>query len=32
MSDSDVWQYSERVMTAGEVIGTREWPHPSFFR
>jgi hypothetical protein len=31
MSDSDVWQYGERLMKVGEIIETREWPHPSFF-
>jgi hypothetical protein len=28
--DSDTWQYGERELKAGEVIETREWPHPSF--
>jgi hypothetical protein len=28
--DSDTWQYGERVLKAGEVIETREWPHSSF--
>jgi hypothetical protein len=30
MSDSNTWQFGTRVMTAGEVIETTEWPHPSF--
>jgi hypothetical protein len=30
-SDSDTWQYGTRTMKAGEIIETREWPHPSFF-
>jgi hypothetical protein len=29
-SDSDTWQYGERELKAGEVIESREWPHPSF--
>ena len=28
--DVDVWQYGERLIKAGEIIETREWPHPSF--
>jgi len=27
-SESDVWQYGERVHKAGEVIVTTEWPNP----
>jgi hypothetical protein len=30
-SDSDTWQYGTRMMKAGELIETTEWPHPSFF-
>jgi hypothetical protein len=30
MLESDVWQYGERELKAGEIIETREWPHPSF--
>jgi hypothetical protein len=30
ISDSSVWQYAERAYTAGEIIDTKEWPHPSF--
>src|SRR3981189_1410040 len=30
MADSNRWQYAERIMQAGEVIETKEWPHPSF--
>jgi hypothetical protein len=30
ISDSDVWQYGEQPVKAGEIIETREWPHPSF--
>lgn len=26
----DVWQYGTRPLKAGEIIETREWPHPSF--
>jgi hypothetical protein len=29
--DSDVWQYGEKPLKAGEIIETRAWPHPSFF-
>jgi hypothetical protein len=29
-SSSDVWQYAERTIKAGETIETRDWPHPSF--
>jgi len=27
-SESDVWQYGERTLKAGEVIETTEWPNP----
>jgi hypothetical protein len=27
-SESDVWQYGERVHKAGEVITTDQWPNP----
>jgi len=30
-SESDVWQYGERVHKDGEIIETTEWPHPMFF-
>jgi hypothetical protein len=30
LSDSSVWQFSERPIKAGEIIETREWPHASF--
>jgi hypothetical protein len=30
-SDPDRWQYGERTFKPGEIIETREWPHPSFF-
>src|SRR5882757_6700343 len=29
-SDSDTWQYATRPIAAGEIIETKEWPHPSF--
>jgi hypothetical protein len=29
-SDSDIYQYGERVLKANEVIETRSWPHPSW--
>jgi hypothetical protein len=29
-SSSDVWQYAERSIKAGEIIETTAWPHPSF--
>jgi hypothetical protein len=29
-SDSDAWQYGTRTHMAGEIIDTKEWPHPSF--
>jgi hypothetical protein len=28
--DSDCWQYATRPVKAGEIIETKEWPHPSF--
>jgi hypothetical protein len=28
--DSDVWQYGERLLKAGEEITTTAWCHPSF--
>jgi hypothetical protein len=28
--DSDRWQYGTRILKAGEIIETREWPHASF--
>ena len=28
--DSDTWQYGTRILKAGEIIESREWPHPSF--
>ncbi len=30
-SELDVWQYGDRILKAGEIIETREWPHPMFF-
>jgi hypothetical protein len=30
MADSDTWQYGTRIIKAGEIIETKEWPHPSF--
>jgi hypothetical protein len=27
-SESDVWQFGERVYKAGEVVETTEWPNP----
>lgn len=30
LSDSDVWQYGEQPIKAGEILETRAWPHPSF--
>jgi hypothetical protein len=30
LSDSGVWQYGAQPIKAGEIIETREWPHPSF--
>jgi hypothetical protein len=29
MTDSACWQFADRAMKAGEIIETREWPHPS---
>jgi hypothetical protein len=29
--DSDVWQYGERTLKAGETVETKAWPHPTFF-
>jgi hypothetical protein len=28
--DSNVWQYGERPLKAGEILETTAWPHPSF--
>jgi hypothetical protein len=30
-SDNDCWQYGTRILKAGEIIETGEWPHQSFF-
>jgi hypothetical protein len=30
MGDASVWQYGERIHKPGEVVETREWPHPAF--
>jgi hypothetical protein len=30
IDDGHVWQYGTRVIAAGEIIETREWPHPGF--
>jgi hypothetical protein len=30
-TDSDMWQYADRAIMAGEEIVTRAWPHSSFF-
>jgi hypothetical protein len=30
MSSSDIWQYAERPVSAGEIIETTAWPHASF--
>src|SRR5436190_9860206 len=30
ISDNGVWQYAPRPIKAGEIIATRDWPHPSF--
>jgi hypothetical protein len=27
-TESDVWQYGERIFKAGEIIETTEWPNP----
>lgn len=29
-TDSSMWQYAERPIKAGEIIESKEWPHPSF--
>lgn len=29
-SENDVWQYAARIHKVGEIIETKEWPHPSF--
>jgi hypothetical protein len=31
VSDNDAWQYAEHPVTAGEIIETKHWPHPSFY-
>jgi hypothetical protein len=28
--NSEIWQYGTREIKAGEIIETKEWPHPSF--
>jgi hypothetical protein len=30
-SDSSTWQYGTRILKAGEIVETGEWPHNSFF-
>ena len=30
ITDSDEWQYGTRAIEAGEIIETKDWPHPSF--
>jgi hypothetical protein len=30
-TESDCWQYGSRTLKSGEVIESREWPHPMFF-
>jgi hypothetical protein len=30
-TQSDIWQFGERILKAGEIIESREWPHPMFF-
>jgi hypothetical protein len=30
IDDGHVWQYGTRVIAAGEIIETKEWPHPGF--
>jgi hypothetical protein len=30
MSDDSCWQQAERPVKAGEIIETKDWPHPSF--
>jgi hypothetical protein len=29
-SNPDCWQFGDRVIEAGEVIASTDWPHPSF--
>jgi hypothetical protein len=29
-SENDVWQYGTKIVEAGEIIETTEWPHASF--
>jgi hypothetical protein len=28
--DNSAWQYGTRIIAAGEIVETREWPHASF--
>jgi hypothetical protein len=28
--DVDVWQYGVQPIKAGEIVETKDWPHPSF--
>jgi hypothetical protein len=28
--NSEIWQYATREIKAGEIIETKEWPHPTF--
>ena len=28
--DSDIWQYASQPVKSGEIVETKEWPHPSF--
>jgi len=30
LANSNEWQYGARSIKAGEIIETRDWPHPSF--
>jgi hypothetical protein len=30
MFDPDQWQYGTKPIVAGEIVETRDWPHPSF--
>jgi hypothetical protein len=30
MFDASQWQYATKPIAAGEIVETREWPHPSF--
>jgi hypothetical protein len=30
MSDDGCWQQADRPVKAGEIIETKDWPHPSF--